>query len=546
MTSEGIGARDPTNGPPRTTPAPTRIVLILGHPRSGTTALFESLASDPTARVHHEPADPDAVDAVYVGARLRPASELAPVMEAASGPVLARHLESFADRSIDDLLADLDRFDPIAVWIYRDPVNVLASALRKGLWDRGELSLDEVVDVWVRMHEAVVACTDPRLLVVRYEDLAERPDLLTDLGRHLRLRTRSTFGADLARSRHLLDSGTIRRIEQATTPMLGELDRRRSIVTDSAPPPFTPPEGAVPPTLAALADAGVASTSPASAVRVWLTPEGLSATEDGRVTRWQGALGHLPDAAICSGAPMVTAGGTPRVSFPAAGPHPDVLCVPGTDLPGPTDPFTLVAVLHLPVHSPHRWSPIVSFGSVALGTPGYTLTWLGESTDQRPSPTSAGLAPPRLPVGWGLLVAAVSPGFAVTPTTANQFDLVVKVEAAAGWSVAVVRHRPHPEGAQLELATTVRCARVDASSPATTVRERGDHLADRHDGLMIGSLPGLPGQQFDGEIAELQLHRGWLDDDAVGALLADLRRRVPPSWPEPMRRRTTQPVVFDN
>ena len=72
-----------------------RLVMILGFQRSGTTALFNTLASASGVSPRHEHADDDVYDDYF----LRPESQVRPVLSALPGMVLLKPVRESRRRS---------------------------------------------------------------------------------------------------------------------------------------------------------------------------------------------------------------------------------------------------------------------------------------------------------------------------------------------------------------------------------------------------------------------------------------------------------------
>ena len=73
----------------------TRLVMILGFQRSGTTALFDTLASAPGVSPRHEHADDDLYDDYF----LRPEPQIRSVLAALPGTVLLKPVRESRRRS---------------------------------------------------------------------------------------------------------------------------------------------------------------------------------------------------------------------------------------------------------------------------------------------------------------------------------------------------------------------------------------------------------------------------------------------------------------
>jgi len=106
---------------------PHELIMVMGVQRSRTTALFHSLATDKTLTVLPEDID----SAFYYQFRLRPVTELAPLIERIGGRILLKPISETFMRSLAEVAKEFRAYPVRFVWIYRDPVNVLHSMQRE-------------------------------------------------------------------------------------------------------------------------------------------------------------------------------------------------------------------------------------------------------------------------------------------------------------------------------------------------------------------------------------------------------------------------------
>lgn len=104
-----------------------RLVMIMGFQRSGTTALFDTLASAPGVSPRHEHADDDIYDDYF----LRPEPDVRPVLMALPGTVLLKRVRESRRRSPLEVAEEHHDYDLTIIWPYRDPVNVYRSWVEK-------------------------------------------------------------------------------------------------------------------------------------------------------------------------------------------------------------------------------------------------------------------------------------------------------------------------------------------------------------------------------------------------------------------------------
>ena len=143
-----------------------RIVMILGFQRSGTTALFETLASAPGVSPRHEHANDDLYDDFF----LRPEPQIRPVLAVLPGTVLFKPVRESRRRSPLEVAEEYRDYDLTMIWLYRDPVNVYQSWLEK----QWVTNPEGIGQHWVSRNKkclASQAALGDTLLIVRYEDL---------------------------------------------------------------------------------------------------------------------------------------------------------------------------------------------------------------------------------------------------------------------------------------------------------------------------------------------------------------------------------------
>lgn len=203
-----------------------QLIMVMGAQRSGTTALFRSLAKDRALTSFHESAE----DALYYLYRLRPVRETAPILNAAPGAVLLKPITETIDRSLEELKTEYVNYALKFVWIYRDPVNVLHSMSRKG-WLPCALEGESGAGAWVvRNHLALRFQKDhpAAIAIVRYEDLISDPKIFASLCKSLGVNGAPVFREDRGSGRSDLPHALQRAIETATEATLRALDSART------------------------------------------------------------------------------------------------------------------------------------------------------------------------------------------------------------------------------------------------------------------------------------------------------------------------------
>ena len=203
-----------------------RLIMVMGTQRSGTTALFRSLAHDRALTSFHESAE----DALYYLYRLRPVRETAAILNAAPGAVLLKPITETIDRSLEDLKTEYANYALKFVWIYRDPVNVLHSMSRKG-WLPRALEGEPGAVTWVARNQLALRFQKDHpgaIAIVRYEDLVSDPTIFGSLCKSLDVNGAPVFREDRGSGRSELPLAIQRAIEAATGATLQALDCART------------------------------------------------------------------------------------------------------------------------------------------------------------------------------------------------------------------------------------------------------------------------------------------------------------------------------
>ena len=201
-----------------------RLVMIMGFQRSGTTALFDTLASAPGVSPRHEHADDDLYDDYF----LRPEPQIGPVLAALPGTVLLKPVRESRRRSPLEVAEEYHDYDLTMIWLYRDPVNVYQSWLEK----QWVTNPEGIGQHWVSRNKKCLAsraALGDTLLIVRYEDLVASPASVAALAGRLGLVVESTLRADSNAGRTHVAAVDQQAIDAATRATLEQLDNARSI-----------------------------------------------------------------------------------------------------------------------------------------------------------------------------------------------------------------------------------------------------------------------------------------------------------------------------
>lgn len=203
-----------------------RVIIIMGVQRSGTTALFETLATDLGLTAYHEHPD----NALYYDYYLRPEPEIRAILQAAPGAVLLKPVKESNKRGVEAVFEEYAAYDLRIVWLYRDPVNVIHSWVCKG-WTTQANAIPVALE-WVARNQAmleVMAAFQDRLIIVRYEDLLQEAAVLERLKSSLGLTGQSTLRTDSNAGRTNVPERLQALIDQITGRTLALLDQARTL-----------------------------------------------------------------------------------------------------------------------------------------------------------------------------------------------------------------------------------------------------------------------------------------------------------------------------
>jgi hypothetical protein len=205
------------------------LIMIMGVQRSGTSALFNTLASAPglTGRTEH------VGDAIYDDFDLRPEPEIRQVLHSLPGTILLKPVNESKRRAPWAVAEEYAGYELRIIWIYRDPVNVFCSFLQKG-WGRG--GCQKFADSWVARNQLAIESIEPlgdRFLVVRYEDIVSNPGCVAALADRLGLSVRSCLRADSQLGRQHLAPEIQAKMQTRTADMPAKLDAARSITPET-------------------------------------------------------------------------------------------------------------------------------------------------------------------------------------------------------------------------------------------------------------------------------------------------------------------------
>lgn len=206
---------------------PKQLIMVMGVQRSGTTVLFESLASDPALTAFNESQDSEVFDKYF----LRPECEIRPILRSAPGPVLLKPLQETHLRSVAEVVEEYNDYDVRIVWLYRDPVNVFYSGCMKGWRTLAAVDAYHFAHSWSLRNQRLLSALPSlasRTAIVRYEDLIADRAVFQKLCHFLDLRGQYLFRRDSRAGRRRTPVDLQTQIDVWTAQVFAALERQRS------------------------------------------------------------------------------------------------------------------------------------------------------------------------------------------------------------------------------------------------------------------------------------------------------------------------------
>lgn len=204
------------------------LIMIMGVQRSGTTALFDILAEASGVSPRQESPGDEIYDDFY----LRPETEIRGVLHSLPGTVLLKPVRESERRDPLEVAAEYRDYDLRIVWLYRDPVNVFHSYVRRGWCEDSTAAAYSFALDWCRRNFGGIAAAETlgdRMLVACYDDLTTHRPLVFDLAGRLGLRTTRQLREDSSGGRRALPAESQRILEEYTEVARRGLDARRAI-----------------------------------------------------------------------------------------------------------------------------------------------------------------------------------------------------------------------------------------------------------------------------------------------------------------------------
>ncbi len=200
-----------------------RVIMIMGVQRSGTNALFRSLARDSRYTSCNESAD----SSIFKHWYLKSEPEIRPFLLKTSRPLLIKPISETIRRGVEDVFREFEDYDIWIPWIYRDPVNVYYSHTQR--WpDRKNAR--RFAEEWNRRNHAILRVLRTfgnRIGIVKYEDLVAHPGVFQQVCQFFDVDGTSEFRTDSAAGRKTLGDRLITELERDTSAVIGSLDAAR-------------------------------------------------------------------------------------------------------------------------------------------------------------------------------------------------------------------------------------------------------------------------------------------------------------------------------
>jgi hypothetical protein len=223
-----------------------KIIMIVGHQSSGTTAMYDCLIADKRYAAIHE----DENNELYLHWNLRPEKEIRDLLRGLGKPLLTKPVNETARRGLGAVFQEFCDYDLQMVCMYRDPVSTYFSGILRTIRrnmrgavgiDDGWMSIDfrnpvKWCQMWSRRYRervfpALVEYGN-RIAVVRYEDLIADRAVFDGVCRRVKSRGEYLFRADNGGGRYLHEFRDV--IMENTSEVLAELDGWRTFRPGSA------------------------------------------------------------------------------------------------------------------------------------------------------------------------------------------------------------------------------------------------------------------------------------------------------------------------
>jgi hypothetical protein len=208
--------------------------------------MLQTLGQDDAVQIENEHPDNE----LYFEYRLRAEPTIRSLLWSYRRRIVLKPVADVDFEPVADIVGEFEEYDPLAVWLYRDPVNVWSSA--KSTFDLPPSMLDEWIQKWRAGNESLLAAMEgplrDRFLIVRYEDLISQREVFRDVCQFLEVEDRNNlfWREDRRTGRRGLLTEIQNVIGQRTSDVTARLDQVRhrvSVARESVPlvPPLLRP-----------------------------------------------------------------------------------------------------------------------------------------------------------------------------------------------------------------------------------------------------------------------------------------------------------------
>ena len=201
--------------------------MVMGHQRSGTNALFFSLAQDRRFDAYGEWSKSE----VFYKWKLRPEVETRRVFQKEN--IILNPVSETIHKSIEDVFNEYKNYNLWIVYIYRDPVNVFASFnVAKRRQKVPMLSPADFMRSWNKRNQCILSALQKhahKVAIVKYEDMIYDPKVFFETAKFLGVRGKYLFRKDSNKGRAALPEEICSEIDKGTSETFNKLEKNRRV-----------------------------------------------------------------------------------------------------------------------------------------------------------------------------------------------------------------------------------------------------------------------------------------------------------------------------
>ena len=195
-----------------------KLIFVLGSQRSGTNALRRSLSLDPNVMGFNEAKKND----LFRDWRLRPELEIRDFILTKSSTILLKPINNLKQLPVSAFLDEFNLYDFKVAWIYRDPVNVFSSRIKR--WSYLD-DVENFVTEWNRINRSVTEVNRSKVRIVAYEELGPGLGVFEKLCRFLAIKGENLFRSNNNSGYSYLEDATIDQIKSGTRKTLAAIEK---------------------------------------------------------------------------------------------------------------------------------------------------------------------------------------------------------------------------------------------------------------------------------------------------------------------------------